>query len=799
MKGKKDKEKIIRTCSVRDVVEFLFRNGSLDTSFGAGGGMEDRAQQGTRGHKKVQENYEKGFEKEVFLSATHKKDNISLHIQGRADGVYKTKKELLIDEIKTTRIPLQHIEGPVNEKHLKQGMCYGYMLLKKHKRKTVTVRLTYFNLDTEKQHSMDYQYTMDELKAFFKDLAEAYIEWLLLKAQWEEKRDASIRQLEFPYGTFRKGQRKFSVSVFKTIKDRKNLFAQAPTGIGKTLATLFPSLKAIGSARQDPDIPGGPIFYLTSKTITRQVAEDTLQLMRQKGLALKSITLTAKEKICTNTIVKCNPYNCPFAKGHFDRINEVLYPLVRDHQHIDRELLQTQAQLYKVCPYELALDAALFMDCIICDYNYLFDPRAYLRRFFEESGDYIFLIDEAHNLPERARDMYSTELTFDTVRKVIAETENKAAKIEFAAKKLEDEMNFYMLNDKDDKEWTTQDAPADIKEPLEDTLREMVKYLIAPGHNKSKDILTDLFFELNAFNTAYERYDRHYITKYNIEEDAIRLFCIDPVEHLRTMRETGKASVFFSATLSPIDYYIRTCGGNEDDYKLTLRSPFPPGNFGLLVNPVISTKYHSRERSIHAVIRSIEALTEQKGNYICFFPSYKYMNLAYEQFQKRNPGIKTAVQETGMLEIEREQFLRRFHHAPDETFIAFALMGGIFGEGIDLVGERLSGAVIVGVGIPRINYDRDLIKDFYETELGKGWEYAYIYPGANKVMQAVGRVIRSPEDRGIVLLIDSRFTQPPYPRIFPPDWEHARIVKSPHKVRELAKQFWSAAKKGQEP
>ncbi|HRW33573.1 MAG TPA: ATP-dependent DNA helicase [Thermotogota bacterium] len=773
--------------SVRELIEFLFRSGNLDNRFNAPD-MRERATIGTKAHKRIQKQYEDSFpgkyESEVYLNGIYQNQKMLLSIFGRADGIHTHQKEITVDEIKTTKVPLEDIDAILDQNHLRQCMCYGHMICSREKLESVHLRITYFNIDTEDMKHLDFFYSKEVLENFFNELCVLYSKWLKLKDDWIELRNTSIKNLQFPFPHFREGQRRFSIMVYHTIKDNKKLFAQAPTGTGKTLATLFPSIKAMEKNL------AGPLFYLTSKTITRQTVENTLNLLRTKGLKLKSIVITAKEKMCINQEFKCNPYSCPYANGHYNRINDALLEIIKEEGHYSRRMIQEHAKRFSICPYELSLDLSEFSDCIICDYNYLFDPRAYLRRYFEEKGPYIFLIDEAHNLPDRSREMYSAPLSLDRLRKLRNDVRHTESKIAISARKLETEVAYYFLNENLETKWKKKELPEDIKEPLETVLKEIASYLMTPGFDALKEKLTDYFFELNTFNNAMERYDDHYITIYDNTEETLTLYCIDPSLHIREMIEKGSSCVFFSATLSPLDYYKQLFGSKDDDYSLILRSPFNQQRLCLLVNSKISTKYHARIYSAAAIVKNIELMTKHTGNYMVFFPSYKYMEMIYHLFTEKCPHILTRMQTPLMSESEREAFLDAFKHSPEQTFVGFVLMGGIFGEGIDLIGSRLSGAIIVGVGLPQIGFDRDIIKDYYQEKLGKGWEYAYIIPGANKVMQAVGRVIRSHDDKGAVILIDERFIRKPYPFIFPADWSHAISIRNEKEIRSILDHFW---------
>ncbi|MTI66130.1 MAG: ATP-dependent DNA helicase [Firmicutes bacterium] len=769
--------------SIRNLIEFVLRSGDIDSRFVG----KSRAVEGTKAHQRVQNKSDDNYTPEVTLKKTIEYDEFLLNVQGRADGIITEDQLVIIDEIKSTTKPLEKIDENYNIMHWAQAKCYGYIYLTDNDMEKITIQLTYYHLDTEEIKQLKKEYTKKELEDFFYDILDKYFIWADIITKWESERDKSIRDMDFPFESYRDGQRKMAVGVYKSILDNKSLYIEAPTGIGKTISTLFPTIKAMGEKLTSK------IFYLTAKTITRQVAEETSLIMLNKGLKLKTLTLTAKDKICFKEESNCNPDDCEFAKGHFNRVNEALLDIFKNEVSLTRKVIEDYAKKYKVCPFEFSLDLTLFSDCVICDYNYVFDPRVYLKRFFlDNSGDYIFLIDEAHNLVDRSRDMFSAKLNkqrFLDVRRLIKDKNKKIAK---ALKKV----NNKMLDIKkkcEDSFLVQSEEPDDIYYPLRNFIKESESFLTENRAKKGYDDLLELYFDSLAFLKISEFFDERYKTYafINGKDLELKLFCLDPSFLLKEAIKRGKSAVFFSATLTPIKYYRDILGGNEEDNIMKLSSPFDRKNLELLIASNISTKYRFREFSYFSIAEYIKGVSDgKKGNYLVFFPSYKYMESVYEVFKENYPNIKTMTQSKAMTELEREDFLDEFILNPKETLVVFAVLGGIFSEGIDLKGERLSGAIIVGVGLPRICYERDIIKDYFTKKKNLGFEYAYMYPGMNKVLQASGRVIRTHNDKGIVLLIDERFIYRGYKNLFPKKWFPYKLVKNKENLEREVKNFW---------
>ncbi|MBF2673300.1 ATP-dependent DNA helicase [Listeria seeligeri] len=770
--------------SVRRLVEFVLRGGSIDSRMTS----SDRALEGTKIHQLLQKSAGEEYQAEVSLKLDRTVDGVIFSLDGRADGIIN---EQTIDEIKTTETVMEEITEDFRPLHWAQLICYGFMLAEKSDLSEVTLQLTYYQVADEEIKQFKRVMSRGEMGVFVDDLLSKYAVWAKMSAAWEMKRNKTIQELAFPYDSYRRGQRELSIAVYRTAVSGENLFCEAPTGIGKTMSTLFPAVKAMGEGKTDK------IFYFTAKTITRQVAEDALDEMRRKGLAARSVTITAKDKICFLDERKCEPDHCQFARGYYDRLNEALFDMLGQEEAITRTVVEQYARKYTLCPFELSLDVALFCDAIVCDYNYLFDPVVYLKRFFSEGpGKYTFLVDEVHNLVDRARSMFSATLRKSLVMQVKRQLDKKLHKRLWnavnAMNKVMVSLNKVLIESGE----TIHVSKADLAEWNESVLKfTFVAKEWLPQNTQSEaqaDVL-ELYFESLRYVKIAELYDERYTTQITRTHSdlEIKQLCLDPAFLLSEKLKLGASSVLFSATLRPIDYYTNVLGGEEDTSRMVFSSPFEQQNMHLLVADNISTKYQMRNQSLASVVEALAALIAgKKGNYLFFFPSFQYLQNVYELFRGKYPEIVVQKQEGAMDEEQREAFLEAFKAGNPETLVGFCVLGGVFSEGIDLRGERLIGAAIVGVGLAQLNPESDLIKDYYNETIGQGFDYAYQLPGMNKVLQAVGRVIRGESDRGVVLLIDERFSASRYRALFPAHWNHAKIVKNTEEIIEQVTEFW---------
>ncbi len=872
--------------SVHGLVDFLLRSGDIDNRRHVG--TESAMQQGSKIHRMIQKRMGPEYEPEVSLRLVVPGEGYCLSVEGRADGIITAPEGVTVDEIKGTYRSLERMKAPVPE-HLAQAKCYAYIYALQQSLPEIRVRLTYCNMESEEIRYFYADFSFRELEEWFLGLIEEYRRWADLQFSWTNTRQASIQNLPFPY-PYRKGQKELAIQVYQTIAEKKKLFLEAPTGVGKTLTTVYPAVQAVGRNMADR------IFYLTAKTITRTVAEESFGLLREKGLHFKSVVLTAKEKLCLLDRPDCNPESCPRAKGHYDRINEALYALVSGEETMSREVIEEYAERYQVCPFELMLDASLFCDAIIGDYNYLFDPHVRLKRFFAEGGEgsYIFLIDEAHNLVDRGREMYSALLYrdwfFRLARSLKREILTELSEEENAAKKtaIPGQMSFLTEEEEEAEEENPllkvpdRELPAsfDVSDEQIDTIYRSVRgarrhrggsRLVREGYaekmvyrlEETADILRemqrdcnehcvldsidelnlplmkfyglvsdyleeheektlpireeilDLFFEVSHFLEMWEQMDENYITYCQIDDEKrffVKLFCVHPGNMLAQCMGQGRSSILFSATLLPIQYYKNLLGGKESDYEVYAHSVFDPGAMGLMIARDVTSLYQRRNREEYVrIARYISEITAAKpGNYLLFFPSHSFLDevlLCYEELFLTED--QTCICQTeNMNEAEREDFLRRFsgdaagkdslsdllgfeieEEEAEQTLLGFCVMGGIFSEGIDLKEDRLIGVIVVGTGIPLVCFEREILKDYFDREGSSGFDYAYRFPGMNKVLQAAGRVIRTENDRGVVALLDERFLQPSYVRLFPREWEKYGTV-SVDEARAAAKHFW---------
>ena len=771
--------------SVRNLVEFILREGDIDNRTG-GGQDPENMQMGSRIHRKIQRQMGSDYQAEVPLKTEIVCDGFTLKIEGRADGLIHTKEQVMVDEIKGVLRELDRVQEPAGI-HLAQAKCYASMVAEQEGVDEIRVQMTYCQMETEEVKRFQYSYQSNELKVWFDEAIRQYEKWAKFQIEWRKARNASIKGIEFPF-PYRKGQRDLAVSVYRTILRKKKLFIQAPTGVGKTISTVFPAVKAVGEEL------GEKIFYLTAKTITRTVAEQAFETLREQNLKFKVITLTAKEKICFCEETSCNPDDCPYAKGHFDRVNDAVYELLMQEDVMSREVLEAQARKHKVCPFEMALDVSTWVDGVICDYNYVFDPDARLKRFFAEggAGGYLFLIDEAHNLVERGRQMYSAELCKEDFLAVKKLVKGEAPRF---AKRLEACNKILLAMKKECENYKVLDNISHLGIQLMNVLSEADRYLEECVDKEVRETVLDFYFQVRSFLNIYDGLDENYVVYTEYQENGrfvLKLFCVNPAANLQKCLDKGNSAVFFSATLLPIQYYKRLLSTEKDNYAVYIDSSFDTKK-RLLMNGVdVSTRYAMRSREMYQryatyIFRVVKA---KMGNYLIFFPSYRFMEDVYQEFTQLlasdEEEMELVIQQQHMDEEERENFLRAFEMGREKSLIGFGVLGGIFSEGIDLTNEKLIGTLIIGTGLPQVCNEREILKSYFDQKGLYGFDYAYRYPGMNKVLQAAGRVIRTEDDRGVILLLDERFQREKGKEIFPKEWadcERCRLDIVEEKIR----------------
>ncbi len=771
--------------SVRNLVEFILREGDIDNRTG-GGQDPENMQMGSRIHRKIQRQMGSDYQAEVPLKTEIVCDGFTLKIEGRADGLIHTKEQVMVDEIKGVLRELDRVQEPAGI-HLAQAKCYASMVAEQEGLDEIGVQMTYCQMETEEVKRFQYSYQSNELKVWFDGVIRQYEKWAKFQIEWRKARNASIKGIEFPF-PYRKGQRDLAVSVYRTILRKKKLFIQAPTGVGKTISTVFPAVKAVGEEL------GEKIFYLTAKTITRTVAEQAFETLREQNLKFKVITLTAKEKICFCEETSCNPDDCPYAKGHFDRVNDAVYELLMQEDVMSREVLEAQARKHKVCPFEMALDVSTWVDGVICDYNYVFDPDARLRRFFAEggAGGYLFLIDEAHNLVERGRQMYSAELCKEDFLAVKKLVKGEAPRF---AKRLEACNKILLAMKKECENYKVLDNISHFGIQLMNVLSETDRYLEECVDKEVRETVLDFYFQVRSFLNIYDGLDENYVIYTEYQENGrfvLKLFCVNPAANLQKCLDKGNSAVFFSATLLPIQYYKRLLSTEKDNYAVYIDSSFDTKK-RLLMNGVdVSTRYTMRSREMYQryAIYIFRVVKAKMGNYLIFFPSYRFMEDVYQEFTQLlasdEEEMELVIQQKHMDEEERENFLRAFEMGREKSLIGFGVLGGIFSEGIDLTNEKLIGTLIIGTGLPQVCNEREILKSYFDQKGLYGFDYAYRYPGMNKVLQAAGRVIRTEDDRGVILLLDERFQREKGKEIFPKEWadcERCRLDIVEEKIR----------------
>lgn len=834
---KEDEDKPLIRISVRNLVEFLLRSGDIDSRLPSGLDT-DAMLAGSRVHKKIQKRAEKRYtgqySSEVTLQNDTEYDELILRVEGRADGILDIpasqkgdeedqpsdlpnqkrgqrdgdmkleSREAVIDEIKGMYLDVTLLEEPF-PLHLAQAKCYAAMYAEREDLTEVSVRLIYVNLDTEETQSFLSSYYFEDLKTWFADLVDEYEKWAKWQLEHKRARDVSMKQLEFPF-PYREGQKKLTAAVYHTIKEGKQLFLMAPTGTGKTMSCVFAAVRAVGEGL------GDRIFYLTAKNETLRNGMEAFKLLQQKGLNLVLVRITSKEKVCPMNRVSCNPDDCPYAKGHFDRINEAVFDFISRQEILDANSVKAQSEAYRVCPYELAMDVSGWADAVLGDYNYVFDPNARLRKFFGEGadGDSIFLIDEAHNLVDRGREMYSASLVREhtmRAKRQLGQKHQKQAKALDKISKILLEQKHELLDGGLENYQIKEFGRLDQLEYACLHAYEAMQTLFRTSKDGDlKEKLLDFYFELGTFCSIFQNLDESYVayTENRVlkpgkgEEKAktefsLTLYCVNPAGLLTECMDKGRAAVLFSATLLPLSYFKHLLTTGEAPYAVYVESPFPAANRRILVGRDVSTRYKLRGADLYRRLAAyIAAVARAKtGNYLVFFPSYQMLRDVFRVYREEfdTPDVDWVLQTFAMGEADRDIFMENFYEHPKRSLVAFAVMGGMFSEGIDLTGDRLIGAIVVGAGLPQVSSERDIIRQYFDGQGQNGFAYAYLYPGMNKVEQAAGRVIRTAADRGVILLLDDRFLEGSYRALFPREWTDVGTCTLDTVGQEL-EQFW---------
>ncbi|CAI3276892.1 ATP-dependent DNA helicase [Enterococcus cecorum] len=769
--------------SVRELVAFVHNEESIDNRKQS----NHTALEGSKIHRKLQQSMDENYQSEVSLKTVYQGKQFDIQLEGRCDGIWQKENQIIIDEIKTGEHTFEQLEDATLQLFMAQAKIYAYIYALQEKLEEVVVMVRYFCTQDEKIDEYQNQYSFDELNDYYQETMKEYEKWLIFLDKYRQNRQKKLQALQFPYNNYRKGQRELSVAVYRTLSQEKCLFMEAPTGTGKTLSTLFPALKAMGEYNQ------GRIFYLTAKTITRQVALDTMKLFEEQQSEIKTIEISAKEKICFMNECKCNPDYCPFAKNYYQKQKLAIWDLLNNGHFYSREQISEVAKKYECCPFELSLDLSLYSDVIVCDYNYLFDPQVYLKRFFElEETDSYFLVDEGHNLISRAREMYSKALSLQLIKdfkKLLPKHHRKHHKIlqqfiEYC------EESRKLLKDRD---YLFQKELPDKLIDLGYRWSEYFRDFLLELKDEIPTWLQNLYFDLMSFLKISEYYDDHFsfLVELVNHELKFKIFCLDPAHFIKQKLDFGKGSVLFSATLSPVQYYQNLLVGHTDDLTFRQSSPFNQNQFQVLVADYLPMTYKYRSQVVDSLCELIKKATDIKaGNYFCFFPSFSYMEEVYQRYIQLYPEAEVLIQSRELKDVEKEAFLANFQAQNEQVVLGFCVLGGVFSEGIDLKKNRLIGSIIVSVGLPQISKEQEELKRYFDEKNQQGFYYIYQLPGFNKMMQAAGRVIRTEEDRGVILLIDQRFSRKDYMQLYPSHWSKGVVVHDLFSMLNQLKQFW---------
>lgn len=737
----------------------------------------------------------------VRLHNTVKTDDVYFCVEGVADGILYLDGEWIVDGYGKLNSP--SFVSP----RLASLYCIAYFLCTQKQLDGVKIRGVSLDSDGELEFSQSYM-TREQLRETYHSLFSRLVWRGKLLYERASVRLPSTATLRFPYKTLRDSQTEMIKECYRDIKHKNRLFCQAPTGIGKTISTLYPAAKCVGEGFADR------IFYLTSKQSIRREAIGAMDKLAYSGAKLRTCVISARESACANHSAKrrggrlssnCCAELCPYAAGYYDRLPAALEDIISSGDIYDGDAITKCAEKYKICPYELSLDLSELCDVIICDYNYVFSPTVYLKRYFSDAcqrGEkYIFLVDEAHNLPNRARDMFSKKLecrAFELLRDELesdCELYHSCEDVisEFESLKLlcRDNMHYFASGESAGYS-VERELPAKLGEALGAFSKKADAWLKKNPDHAARFRVEELSFELFEYRKIAELFDGGYLVFVNVKDErtSILLYCLDPAPQLSACFNKAISSVLFSATLTPTEYFADILGGGKSGVSVSFKSPFDPSNLCVSVVDGISTRYEDREKSYKKISSCIAATVSAKsGNYMVFFPSYSYLEEVKDVFCKKYPKVRVLEQRKNMSAADKEAFLSSFVD-DGKTRIGFCVLGGSFSEGIDLPGNRLIGAIVVGVGLPGISDENNIIRDYYENKNGCGYDYAYTYPGMNAVLQASGRVIRTEQDRGIVVLIDDRFSEPKYRTLFPDEWKNAKFARNAQTLAEIARVFW---------
>lgn len=791
--------------SVRELCNMALTDGDIDNRRSSAS-LKERAAEGQRAHQKIQSSFGALYHAEVELRNVSKLDDVYFCVKGRADGIICRDGVYTVDEIKSVSERLFYARIP-DKTHTAQLYCYAYFLCRSKDLDGVNTRIIYYNVDSGEIDYKEKFATVDELREIYMGLLSAVLWRAKFLRDRARERMSAAASARFPYSSLRDSQAEMIKECYRDLKHGNRLFCQAPTGIGKTVSTLYPSVKCLGEGVAQK------IFYLTSKASIRREAFSAVEKMNSAGAKIYGIVLSSREYMCACDSAKirggrisssCNPELCPYAKDYYKKLDAVLEAMTSSALVFDSATVKETAKKYGMCPYELSLDLSELCDVIVCDYNYVFSPTVYLKRYFEENKNeekYIFLVDEAHNLPDRARDMFSSRLTTDDFERIISLAGDDSKLTEAALTVLRSFEDLEKLcadnmtydGDGGGVGYCIERAmPENFVRALSEFSEKCDGWMKYNRDHAAFFAAEDLAFKIYEFKMICEHFDKHYLTFINTAKGktSLLLYCLDPSQNLSQALERAEASVMFSATLTPTDYFADILGGGKKTVSVSFESPFPKENLCVAIVDGVSTRYEDREASYKKIASCIAAtLSAKVGNYMVFFPSYRYLDEVEKIFSKKYPKVQLLKQEKNMSQMQREAFLASFVD-DGKLRVGFCVLGGSFSEGIDLPGKKLIGSIIVGVGLPGLSDENNIIRDYYEDKCGSGYDYAYTYPGMNSVLQAVGRVIRTETDKGVAVLIDDRYAEQKYKELFPSEWKGAKLVGDARSLAEILRRFW---------
>ena len=765
--------------AVRELAYFICQSGSLTKEFFSNSDIL----RGQKAHDYLQNKYNLESKKEFYIKQdiNYLSNNYQLH--GFIDGLLYIDGEIIIEEIKSTTKELDEIDIDYHKEHLAQLKIYGYLYALQNNLDIIHLRLTYISVIDYETKSFDSYEKIEDLEEFSLNVLEEYIKFINLLDDAKINKTKSIEDIKFPFSKMRQGQKELMKACYNAAINNEILYAIAPTGIGKTMATMFSTLKALK--------PNEKLFYLTAKGSGKNAPINAINLLAKNGLKIKSIDITAKQKICNMKLKSCNPDSCPYAKGYFDRLRVATIDAIKNYDIYDRKTIIDISSKHQICAFEFSIYLSYYCDIVIADYNYIFDPYARLTAYDDEKYNLRVLVDEAHNLISRSKEMFSATIEEEDIKSLRKALTGFKPSIRSDCNLALELFNNYRSEIIEGAIYCDSKQNLELEVIFKRIINKIDEILENNEKIKDKDEILDYYFKILGFCNIGELFSESHKHLAKIENDnvIIEYFCLDASSFLlEQIKENIESIIFFSATLYPIEYHANLLTKGEGKF-LELKSPFDSTNLDLIINNTVSTKYKDRNSSIDSIVEAIEILTKtKKGNHIVFFPSYQYLQMVLDCLDDIDSEI--IIQKNNLTDDEKDEIIKKFEdHSKNK--LGLFVMGGAFSEGIDLAGDNLSGVIIVGVGLPMICDENNILKDYFDKLYAEGFDYAYTYPGFTKVIQAVGRLIRTDKDRGVAILIDTRFTYNKYLALMPPHWNNKKIINNSYQLKKELEEFYN--------